>query len=154
MNVNGSRLVVIGAFPTGLRPEHRTRFLESPVEWREPARPARDIRIERVPEPVVVAVGLTTQGRGEHRVAVRLAEPPRAVRPDIHARIAGRDPTGKRLPMPPAPPNPLSDIPAAIQNPRTGDGPTSQITIGDFRLNDQGHDSDPLLISKILTLVK
>ena len=101
------RVVVVGPLPAGLRPEHRARLLEPPVERRQPPRAARHVRVVRVAQPVVVGVRLARQPGREARIAVRVAEPPRPVRPDVHARIAGRDPAGHRAPDPSPTPEPV-----------------------------------------------
>ena len=93
---------MIGSFPARLRAEGRTRLLQPPVQGGQTPRSARHVRIERIAKPVVVGVGLARQPGGEAWVTVDVAEPPRPVRPDVDARVAGRDPARHRATDPAA----------------------------------------------------
>ena len=83
------RVVVVGPLPAGLRAEDGAGLLEPPVERGQPPRATGQIRVERIAQPVVVRVRLAREPGRETRIAIRVAEPPGPVRPDVHARIAG-----------------------------------------------------------------
>ena len=129
-------LEVVGALPAVLRRRRRARLLEAGVQ-RAGALRAAPTRRRRAG----IAAGSSTctsraRPRRRRRRRGRCAEAPGAVRrrrrarshpPVIHSAIA--------LPMPPAPPNPLSDSPAAIQKPGTpGTGPSSGLRVGRHRI--------------------
>ena len=125
-------LEVVGALPAVLHAEHRARVLEPAVERREPVRPAPLVGVERVAQPVVVAIDLAAgrlrpgRGRGRRRRSARRGSRwmSSSVSPvAIHSAIV--------LPIPPAPPKPFSESPAAIQNPRMpGIGPSRGLPSG------------------------
>ena len=87
------------------------------MQCREPARPARQVRVVRVTEPVVVGVRLARQARGERGVAIDVAEPPRAIRPDVEPRVASRDPAGDRAADPAPTPEPIERQPGRDPEP-------------------------------------
>ena len=86
-----------GALPSVLRAEHDSGFLQPRHQRALPSRPPELVLIERVPQLVVVAVGLPRDLCRVGRIAVDAAEPPRAVRQHVELGLAGRDPFGDRL---------------------------------------------------------
>ena len=94
----------VGPLPAGLGPKDRAGLLEPAMQRREAARTARQIGIVRVAQPVIVPVGLACQPGREARVSIDVAEPPGALGPDIHTRVAGGDPAGQRPADPPTGP--------------------------------------------------
>ena len=125
-------LEVVGPLPAVLRSEHRALLLQPPVQRRRALRAPPLVGVERVAEAVVVAVGLARRRgrelarRGRRRRTARRGRRrrrPRSCPSVIHSAIA--------LPMPPAPPKPFSDSPAASQKPGTpGIGPSSGFASG------------------------
>ena len=78
-----------------------------------------------------MTVGLARLLGGEHRVAVRAAEPPGPVRREVELGLTLETHSAIALPIPPAPPKPFSDSPAATKNPGTpGIGPRSGFASG------------------------
>ena len=105
------------------------------MERGSPFRPAGDVRIERVAQPVVVRVRLTRQAGREPRIAIDLAEPPGAIRPDVDARIAGRDPARHRPADPAAAPEPVERQARGDPEPAdTGEWPQQRIGVGRHRI--------------------
>ena len=113
-------------------PKTAPRLLEAAVERREPARPAGDVGVVRVAEPVVVAS--TSRAPARPRTSGR-----GTCRANRHARYGPTSTPGSPAviqpaiarPIPPPPPKPLSDRPAATQKPRTpGIGPSSGFASG------------------------
>ena len=89
-------LEVVGPLPAVLGPEHRAELLEADLQ-RARAPPAPPlVGVERVAQPVVVAVGLACARAGEPRVVVGAAEAPGAVGADVDRGSPCDDPLGER----------------------------------------------------------
>ena len=126
----------VGALPAGLRAEDGAGLLEPAVERREPARPAGDVGVVR--DSAAGSSRCRSRGPGPPRRPGR-GRCRRTARPGTaRCRRRGRrsviQPAIAR-PIPPPPPKPLSDSPAATQNPRTpGSGPRSGFASGRHRV--------------------
>ena len=105
------------------------------MERGPPFRPAGNVRVERVAQPVVVGVRLARQAGRKPRVAIDLAEPPGAIRPDVDARIAGRDPACHGPADPAAAPEPVERQARGDPEPAdAGEWPEQRIGVGRHRV--------------------
>ena len=100
--------------------------------------------IERVTQPVVIAVGLSREFGDPSGVLVDAPEAPSAVGRDVHPRVPPPRSTRRgpgRAPRPRS--NPFNDRPAANQSPRTeGSGSEQRVRVRchRVRVTDQLHD--------------
>ena len=124
--------------PAPSRPSSRRprRLLEPAVERREPPRPAGHVGVVRVAQPVVVRS--TSRAPGRPRTSGS-----RYTSANRHARYGPMSTPGSPAviqpaiarPIPPPPPKPLSDRPAATQKPRTpGQRPEQRVGVGGHRV--------------------
>ena len=88
---------VVGALPAALRAEHRALLLQPAMQRRQPLRPPPFVDVERIAQPVVVAVDLPRRRRGERRIAVGGAESPGLVAGHVELGGAAGHPLGDRL---------------------------------------------------------
>src|SRR5438093_834947 len=95
-----ARLEVLRALPAVLRPEDGAELLQTPVQRAQALRPAPLVRVERIPEAVVVLVDLARGRFREVGITVGSPEAPRPVPRNVELRLPCRDQLRKRLAHP------------------------------------------------------
>ncbi len=92
----------VGPLPSHLFPEHRARRLQPRVQGRGELRPAGLGLFLRPADGVVLAVVFERAGADPLDILVRNAEAADVHRPEVHGRLAARDPFGQGLARPAA----------------------------------------------------
>src|SRR2546427_512713 len=91
-------LVVVDPLPAVLGSKHGTEVLHARVQRTGAARPAPLVRVVRIPQEVVVAVGLARELRGIAMVAMYGTETPAAVWMKVELGLPARNPFRQRAP--------------------------------------------------------
>src|SRR5262249_45160197 len=91
----------VRTFPAELGSEAGALALEPLIERRQPQRPAALVFLMRPGHRIVLAVGLDGARQHPAAIAVQRAEAADIDRPEVHGRLAARDPFGERAAGPP-----------------------------------------------------